>query len=118
MSTSTSRLSYGDCFDLLDRACADAKGMRVKFSTFAAAQAFRMRMYGARQIDREDNKQVYSKDHPMHGRSPYDVLRMTVQRASYERDTNGYVDDSSWLYFERTDTGDQFEAESLSKEQS
>ena len=110
MSTSTSRLSYGDCFDLLDRACADAKGMRVKCSTFAAAQAFRMRMYAARQIDREDNKQVYSKDHPMYGRPPYDVLRITIRRVY-----DSPEDDSSWLYFERTDTDDQFEAESLSE---
>ena len=73
-----------------------------------------MRMYAARQIDREDNKQVYTKDHPMYGRSPYDVLRITIRRVSYDSPD----DDSSWLYFERTDTGEQFEVESLSGEQS
>src|SRR6266702_8822129 len=93
MPTSTSRLAYGDCYDLLDKAVEDAKGMRVRFSTFAGAQAFRMRMYAARSVDREDNKGIYPKDHPMHGRSPYDVLLMSVRRVSYDSPE----DDSTWI---------------------
>ena len=34
MVTSTSRLAYSDCFDLMDKAIADPKSIKVKFASW------------------------------------------------------------------------------------
>ena len=102
MVTSTSRLAYSDCFDLMDKAIADPKGIKVKFAKGEDAWHFRIRLHTARKIDRIDNKEVYEQGHPMHGRSVYDQLTMRIRKA----------DDHVWLRLERIDAR-VFEIESL-----
>jgi hypothetical protein len=104
MVTSTSRLAYSDCFDLLDKAVADQKGIKIKFASYEDAFHFRLRLHQARKIDRKDNRELYNEGHPMHGRSVYDVLTAKIKK----------FDNGAWLRIERLDTR-EFEIESLTE---
>lgn len=95
MPISNSRLSYSDCFTLLDGALADPKGARVCIGEYGQAIFFRMRVNQARAIDRKDNKEIYSEvDHPLHGRSIYDPILTRVLE-----DTDGQW----WVYAIKTE---------------
>ena len=104
MVTSTSRLAYSDCFDLMDKALADPTGIKVKFAAGEDAWHFRIRLHTARKIDRIDNKDVYDERHPLYGRSVYDQLTMRIRKSA----------DCAWLRLERIDTR-EFEIESLTE---
>lgn len=104
MAISNSRFSYGDCYDLMDKALADPKGIRIKFTTWGDALHFRLRLHTARRIDRKDNLEVFPADHAMHGKSPYDPLIMRLKRTA-----DG---DITWLRLEKVDAR-EFEVESL-----
>ncbi len=98
MTTSNSRLAYDDIFELLDRADADGQGVRIKFDkretvieNRGEATQFRVRIHTARQIDRSDNARSYPREHPLHGRSKYDLFRASI------RTENGEV----YLYLEK-----------------
>lgn len=99
MSISTSRLSYADCYELMDRAVADAKGVRIFIGSEDKATHFRMRCHTARQINRRDNEKIYPVGQPMHGASPYDALTFRIR----EDDEGQY-----WVYAEKSelDPGD------------
>lgn len=105
MVASSSRFAYADCYDLMDKAIADQKGIQIKFAIKEEAMHFRIRLHTARRIDREENMQIYPESHAMYGKSAYDPLTMRVRK-----DSNG----SAWLRLERTDTR-QFQVESLSE---
>lgn len=104
MVTSTSRLAYSDCFDLMDKAIADPKGIKIKFAAGEDAWHFRIRLHTARKIDRNDNREIYDQGHQMHGRSVYDQLTMRIRKTS----------DFAWLHLERIDAR-EFEIESLTE---
>lgn len=104
MVVSTSRLAFSDCFDLMEKAINDPKGIRVKFATYEDAFNFRLRLHSARKIDRRDNLDTYSEGHPMHGRSIYDQITVRIKR----------FDGGAWLRLERIDTR-EFIIESLSE---
>lgn len=108
MVTSTSRLAYSDCFDLMDKAIADPKGIKIKFAQGEDAWHFRIRLHTARKIDRNDNRDIYPDNHRMHGRSPYDQLTMRI-RLEDKSNLSG----TAWLRLERIDAR-EFEVESLS----
>ena len=92
MSLSNSRLSYTDCFDLLDQALEQSRGLRIEVPDINAANYLRMRIHHARQIDRNENKITYADpDAPLHGRSPYDILVVRIEA------TNG----SGWVYLDK-----------------
>jgi hypothetical protein len=80
MATSTSRLSYQDCYDILDKALENQKGIMFKVSDFGAGNHLRVRLHSARTIDREDNRVVYPPDHKLHGRSVYDPLVIRLRQ--------------------------------------
>lgn len=91
MTTSTSRLAYDDVFELLDRADADGHGVRVVFdnhedlvSNRGDAFQFRVRINYARKIDRSDNARLYPKEHPLHGRSKYDLFSASIRDVGNE----------------------------------
>jgi hypothetical protein len=94
MSISTSRLSYQDCFELMEKAIEDSKGVRVSVGTYDKATFFRMRCHTARQIDRRDNKTIYKEGEKLHGASIYDALTFRIKRD---------VDDEWWVYAEKTE---------------
>jgi len=105
MVASNSRLSYGDCFDLMDKAIADEKGIRIRFGTKEEAWHFRIRLHTARRIDRTDNMETYGIGHPLYGRSAYDPLTMRI------RELHGEV----WLRLEKVNAR-EFEIASLSED--
>jgi hypothetical protein len=105
MVASNSRFSYSDCYELMDKAIADPKGIRIKFATQEEAWHFRIRLHTARRIDRVDNKDLFPQGHPMHGRSAYDPLTMRIRERA----------DGIWLRLERVDARD-FEVTSLSED--
>jgi hypothetical protein len=107
MAVSTSRLAYSDCFDLLEQAINDEKGIRVKFASYDDAFNFRLRLHQARKIDRQDNLDAYAEGHRMHGHSVYDPLSCKIRPFK-----NG-----AWLLIERVDAR-VFEVESLTEEPS
>ena len=79
MSVPTSRLAYQDVYDVFDKALNDEHGIRIPFPSRGKAAYYRMRMYAAREIAREDNKKVYEEGHPMYGRSNYDAFSATLR---------------------------------------
>lgn len=91
MSASTSRLSYSDCYDILDQAVANTQGIRVQVPDLGAGNNLRLRLHQARKLDREDNKETYPEGHKLHGRSIYDPLvnRLKEIRGKW------------WLYIEK-----------------
>lgn len=107
MPVSNSRLSYGDCFALFERALADPKGARYQCppGDFGQNQYFRMRMHQARSLDRIDNKTMYEIGDPLYGRSVYDVLIVQLKE-----DTEG----KWWTYVSHTGI-DEGAIESLSE---
>lgn len=80
MARSNSRLSYQDCFQLLDKALANEKGSRIKVADRAAAVHLRSRLHYARSLDRLDNEETYPEGHLMHGKSPYDPLVCKIRK--------------------------------------
>lgn len=100
MSTSDSRLGYIDCFDLMDKAIADPKGVRLKFGKYGDAWYFRLRIHSARRIDRTDNKRTYDEEHPLHGRSVYDdlIIRQPQRIANSNEVYLTIVKSSSMIY--------------------
>lgn len=92
MSLSNSRLSYSDCYDLLDRAIEEPRGIRVEVPDLNAAVYLRMRIHHARTINRQENARIYKDpSEPLHGRSPYDVFVVRVEEA------NGLA----WVYLDK-----------------
>lgn len=79
MTQSSSRLAYDDCYDLMDRAMADEKGIRFRAKSLDDAMMRRGRLNGARRIDRLDNKDMYPRGDPLHGRSAYDQLSFLIR---------------------------------------
>lgn len=91
MSLSTSKLSYTDCYALLDRALEEPRGIRVEVPFLSAAVHLRMRIHQARQLDRAENAKTYADPtHPLHGRSPYDIFTCRIDAGP-----------PCWLYLDR-----------------
>lgn len=96
MSLPTSTLAYSQCYDVLDKALEDSLGVRMKMTSLPSAQHFRMRCHQARKLDRDKNAEIYPEtDHPLHGRSAYDVLII--------RDPKVATDGQVYLVIERSD---------------
>lgn len=93
MAKSSSRLSYGDCYELLDKALAGTKGSRIKVVDRSAAVHLRSRLHYARALDRQDNESVYPEGHALRGRSPYDPLIIKIRK-----EVSGY-----WVYMIKSD---------------
>src|SRR5947207_237563 len=107
MVMSNSRMAYTDCFDLLDKAIADARGIRIKFESIEQTRLFRLRLHNARKIDRKENFVTYGEGSPMAGRSIYDGLIMRIRKEA---------EDIWWLRVEKLDAI-KYEVESLTPAQ-
>jgi hypothetical protein len=107
MGMSNSRLAFSDCYELMEKAIEDQKGIRIKFATEQDAWLYRLRLHNARKIDRKDNEEIYEKGHAMHGKSVYDALIMRLRPVP-----NGTS--QCWLRIEKISI-DDLEIESLSE---
>lgn len=108
MAASNSRLSYADCYEVLNKAIANEKGIRVQVPDWEAGNYHRLRLHQARAIDRRENKETYPEDHMLYGRSIYDQLVVRIKK-----------DDGKkarwWMYIERFST-DNLNIEPLGEE--
>ena len=91
MPTSLSRLSFEDCFDILNQAADDGSGVRVAFAREGDATHFRMRCNAARAMDRKENAETYEQGHVLFGRSVYDNIVIRLVREVTQ----------TFLYFEK-----------------
>jgi len=72
-------MAYKDCYEALNAALEHPKGVKIPCETREAAERLRARMHYARKLDRDDNAAIYPEtDHPLHGRSQYDILVVRV----------------------------------------
>jgi len=90
MSSPTTRLAYGDCFELFDQAYNTTKGIRFQVQAESTAISLRLRMHQARSIDRNDNRKLYQPGEPLYGCSIYDSLQIR-----YRNDGDAW-----WVYIE------------------
>ena len=74
MATSSSKLSFDDCYEAFERAISATKGIRLTFTDYGSANYFKNRLHMARQLDRKANAETYEQDHPSHGTTKYDEL--------------------------------------------
>lgn len=96
MASSTSHLSYGDCYKVMDDALADTHGVRVSMTTMNACTFFRMRLHQARAIDRKRNRSIFQEGDALYGTSQYDPLVIRI-RLDHE--------DNHWIYIEKAEIG-------------
>jgi hypothetical protein len=83
MSLTNSRISYEDCYQVLDKALDAQDGVRVGFEDHEQAKFYQMRMNKARQLDRRFNEERYENlDDPRRQRSEYDGLTIRLRQAS------------------------------------
>ena len=106
MSLSDSRLSYTDCYEAMDRALEDEKGIRVVVEDNNAATYYRMRLHQARKIDRRHNKSVYEPGDKLYGHSVYDVLIFRIRED---------IEGAWWVYMEQVTMPREENIESLSE---
>lgn len=78
MPLSNSILSYEDVRAHFDRALSSEKGLILRFKSPGQAIHFRQRGYKFRVLDRIRNTELYPDGDPMHGCSPYDILRIDI----------------------------------------
>ena len=115
MPTSQSRASYPDCETFLNSALSDPVGARMPFppgrpplKPAGPARQFFTRLHTFRTICRHDNAKIYpDPDAPLHMRSEYDPLQITLQGP----DANGEY----WIYAQRYDVDIAGVIESLSE---
>jgi hypothetical protein len=81
MALSSSRLAYKDCEEFLELALDAPNGKRIAFTTSADAEYWRMRCNQFRSIDRQDNKSIHEIGMPLHGKSVYDEITMTLKHS-------------------------------------
>lgn len=71
--------------DLLERALASPKGIRVWFKTSADAISMRNRMSAVKTKDRKKSTQIYEFSSPLYNKSSYDSLAVIIKPGIYSR---------------------------------
>ena len=77
-----SRAAYIDCEQLLDKALAGAKGVRVTYLTAGKANYEVKRLHAFRVLDRELSKRIYPENDPKYETSVYDTLIFSRPKGS------------------------------------
>lgn len=97
MGTSESRLAYPDCETFFNSALEAERGVRLPFPSYGAAKQFQTRLHTFRVICRKDNAKIYPDvDAPLHGRSEYDPIRVSIEGPDSA--------DEYWVYAQKIDT--------------
>jgi hypothetical protein len=55
------------------------RGLRFAYPSRKAAITSRFALYTARNINREEMKEIFPPDDPSHGKSPWDAYRLTIE---------------------------------------
>lgn len=77
MPPSSSPLAHKDIEAALDRALSNGTGVRIRCAGYGYAVNLRQRAYKLREIDRRENRKIYTEDDPSYGRSVYDACLIT-----------------------------------------
>jgi hypothetical protein len=86
MTTSTSKLAYDDCYEILDRALRAKTGIRIAVGAEeGVANLLCVRLHYARTLERQQNRDLFQRDDPQYGLSDYDIL--VVRRPRLEKGT-------------------------------
>jgi hypothetical protein len=96
MAVSSSHLSYGDCYAVMDKALEDTHGVRVAQPDMNSCTYFRMRLHQARSIDRRRNCSVYEEGDALFNTSQYDPLVIRIRQSD---------DEQFWVYVEKSSVG-------------
>lgn len=78
MPPSNSLAAFDDCRRLFERAEIETKGIEVRGLSASAAINLVQRLNSFRAKDRKESYKTYQHDHPLYGRSPFDIIQ--VQR--------------------------------------
>lgn len=89
MPIASNRMSYTDCYEILDKAGNDPKGIRVPFDSRREARHYQMRLHNSRAVDRRENKSLYQPGDPLYGQSAYDVYSIRMREG----------DDGTWFVY-------------------
>jgi len=95
MSFNTSSLAFDDIQGAFDRALAAPKGIRIKCSSRGEAIVLRSRFNYFRKMNRKENKEIYTSDQPMWGKSVYDKLVLRVPLKGTEGDNTLFIEPRS-----------------------
>jgi len=95
MSFNKSSLAFDDIQGAFDRALAAPKGVRIKCSSRGEAIVLRTRFNYFRKLNRKENKEVYTSDQPMWGKSAYDKLVLRVPPKGAEEDNTLFIEPRS-----------------------
>ena len=71
--------AYPDVQELLDRALASAKGLKLTFADEKQATFNLGRIHAYRRRLAAENKRIYPADHSMHGQSGYEGLMVKLR---------------------------------------
>jgi len=106
MSYPTSYMAYTDCYEVMDRALANDRGVRLQMADRTAAEYQRTRINYARKLNRKQNEKIYADpEHPLHGASPYDKLVCRIKQ--YNGNCYLYVEHYAPIYKSIEDLTDE-----------
>lgn len=78
MSFNRTPLALEDVKQVLDRALASVRGLKVNFESYDKAIYWRGRANYFRRLDRRENSHIYDESHHLHKQSIYDSLRFEL----------------------------------------
>lgn len=91
MTFSNSTTNFDDVTEILDRALASPRGVRVPCPSHGHAVRMRQRMNICRRRDRENSRFINAKGDPMYGKSAWDKLEFTMNKKGEEEDNYVFV---------------------------
>jgi hypothetical protein len=71
---------FVDAKELLERALASPRGIKIKCTTHGEAIRLAHRLNKARVVDRKNNSRIYEFGHPMYNQSDFDRLIVSVPK--------------------------------------
>lgn len=77
MSISRDLITYHDCEERLEEALGKERGILIVFDAPGRAVRFVQRCHTFRKLLKIDSREIYPPEHPMYGRTPYDLLSLS-----------------------------------------
>lgn len=103
---------YTPHLEQLSQALESTSGIRINCISHGMAIRYRKDLHSARSVDRDRNRAIYPSDHPLHGKSVFDPLILSVPSdASYieiRRETSPIVSIEEIKDEEDSVSGDPF----------
>lgn len=78
MSYNKSPLAFDDVREAFEKALTSTRGVKILCASRGAAVVLRSRFNYFRKIHRCESRSIYTPDHPMWGKTPYDRLALRI----------------------------------------